>query len=61
MVPKVKATKRSKIQSVMQDYFEEFIKIPAINEIAICAGLRCLATNAFLLKVFGIRPNTKMR
>ena len=61
MMPKVKATKTSKIQSIHQDFTEEFIKISTSNYIAICATVRFLATNAFLLKVIEISPNTRKR
>ena len=61
MMPKVEATKRTKIQSVLQDFHEEFIKCPNDDYIPICAAVRFLATNAFLLKVIEIHTNTKNR
>ena len=61
-MPKVQATKTSKIQSVLQGFPEEFTKSPNNKLcIAICAAVRLLAKNAFLLIVIKTRPNTKKR
>ena len=38
MMPTVKATKTSRTQSVLQDFFQEFMK--RANYIAICAAVR---------------------
>ena len=59
-MPKVKVTKTSKIQSIFQDFSQEFMKSPD-NKFAMCAAIRFLATNALLLKIIEIRPNTKKR
>ena len=47
MTPEVKATKPCKIQSVLQDFPEEFMKLPSKIFIDICAALQFLATNTF--------------
>ena len=63
MMSKVKATKTPKIRSIIQDFSEEYMKSPnnGLQYIAICAAVRFLARNAFLLKVIKIRLNTKQR
>ena len=47
MTPEVKATKPCKIQSVLQDFLEEFMKLPSKIFIGTNAALRFLATNTF--------------
>ena len=59
IMAKIKPTKASKIQFVFKTSPQNLWKVPSANNISICAALRFLATNAFLLKVIKIRPNTK--
>ena len=59
MMPKVEATKTSKILSIRQDFPEEFMIF--LNAKLDCNLCTCMffATNAFILKVIEISPNTK--
>ena len=60
MMSKVKATKTSKIQSVFQDFLQEFIN-SSNNELyfTIRAAVWFLATSAILSKVIETQQNTK--
>ena len=55
MTPKVKATKTSKTQFVLQDFPEEFMK----SQQRII--LQFVQSHGFLLKAIEIPPNTKKR
>ena len=61
MMSIVIATKTSKIQSVLQDFAEEFMKIP--NNELYCNLYSCTvtSTNAFLWEVIKMHPNIKKR
>ena len=48
-MPKVKTTNAYKIQSIVKEFPDEFIKVLTINYFAICVTVRFLATNTFLL------------
>ena len=55
----LKLPKHLKLNSHFKTSLKNLRKVPTKNYIAICTAARFLATNAFLLKVIEIRPNTK--
>ena len=60
MMLKVKATKTSAIQSLLQDFSEEFMKVPT-QAILQFMQLYGFLQQTLSLKVIKIRPNTKTR
>ena len=58
---KVQTTYAYKIQSIVREFPDEFMRILAMNYIAICVTVQFLETNAFLLILIEIRRNIKKR
>ena len=60
-MPKVKTTYAYKIQSIVKEFPDEFMKVLTIYSMAISVIVRFLATNVFSLILIEIGRNIKKR